>query len=63
MKNKEVINHIVNWLKNYAQDNNMNGFVVGVSWAKPVSSIIFSIIERSNLEVELRLMQATIHYM
>ena len=31
MKNKEVINHIVNWLKNYAQDNKMNGFVVGVS--------------------------------
>ena len=31
MKNKEVINHIVNWLKNYAQDNKMNGFVVGIS--------------------------------
>lgn len=31
MKNKEVINHIVNWLQNYAQDNKMNGFVVGVS--------------------------------
>ena len=31
MKNKEVINHIVSWLKNYAQDNKMNGFVVGVS--------------------------------
>jgi NAD+ synthase len=31
MKNKEVINHIVNWLKNYAEDNKMLGFVVGVS--------------------------------
>ena len=31
MKNKEVINHIVNWLQNYAQDNKMKGFVVGVS--------------------------------
>ena len=31
MKNKEVINHIVKWLKSYAQDNKMKGFVVGVS--------------------------------
>lgn len=31
MKNKEVIIHIVNWLKSYAQDNKMKGFVVGVS--------------------------------
>lgn len=31
MKNNEVIKHIVDWLKNYAATNNMNGFVVGVS--------------------------------
>jgi NAD+ synthase len=31
MKNNEVIEHIVNWLKSYAEENNMNGFVVGVS--------------------------------
>ncbi|MDG1823050.1 MAG: NAD(+) synthase [Flavobacteriaceae bacterium] len=31
MKNNEVIEHIVNWLKTYATQNNMNGFVVGVS--------------------------------
>lgn len=31
MKNKEVIDYIVGWLKNYAQKNNMRGFVVGVS--------------------------------
>lgn len=31
MKNNEVIEHIVKWLKSYAHDSNMNGFVVGVS--------------------------------
>ena len=31
MKKNEVIEHIVNWLKTYATQNNMNGFVVGVS--------------------------------
>jgi NAD+ synthase len=31
MKNKEVINHIVGWLKDYAQNNKMKGFVVGIS--------------------------------
>ena len=31
MKTKEVIDHIVNWLKDYAANAGMNGFVVGVS--------------------------------
>lgn len=31
MKNNEVIEHIVNWLKSYAEENGMKGFVVGVS--------------------------------
>lgn len=31
MKNNEVIEHIVNWLKSYATENAMEGFVVGVS--------------------------------
>ena len=31
MKNKEVIDHIVNWLNNYCQTNKMNGFVIGIS--------------------------------
>lgn len=31
MKTKEVIDHIVNWLKEYASNAKMNGFVVGVS--------------------------------
>lgn len=31
MKTKEVIDHIVNWLKDYAANAKMNGFVVGVS--------------------------------
>ena len=28
---KKVINYIVEWLKNYANENKMNGFVVGIS--------------------------------
>ena len=31
MNNKEVIEYIVNWLKSYALENGMNGFVIGVS--------------------------------
>lgn len=31
MQTEKVIDHIVNWLKEYAIDANMNGFVVGVS--------------------------------
>lgn len=31
MNTEKVANHIVNWLKNYAQKANVNGFVVGVS--------------------------------
>ena len=28
---KKVENHIINWLKDYANKHNMGGFVVGVS--------------------------------
>lgn len=31
MKAEKVIDHIVNWLKTYAQNARMNGFVIGVS--------------------------------
>lgn len=31
MQTKEVIDHIVNWLKDYASNAKVNGFVVGVS--------------------------------
>jgi len=31
MKNKEVIDHIVSWLKNYVQQSGTQGFVVGIS--------------------------------
>jgi len=31
MKNKEVINHIVNWLKAYSDKSGTKGFVVGIS--------------------------------
>ena len=31
MQTEKVAQHIVDWLKNYAQKNNMEGFVIGVS--------------------------------
>ena len=31
MQTTKVIDHIVNWLKDYAKNAKMNGFVVGVS--------------------------------
>ncbi len=31
MQTEKVIDHIVNWLKDYATKSNMNGFVVGIS--------------------------------
>ncbi|MDQ3048225.1 MAG: NAD(+) synthase [Bacteroidota bacterium] len=31
MKNKEVISHIVNWLKEYSESSRTSGFVIGIS--------------------------------
>lgn len=31
MQNKEVINHIVNWLSNYSEQSKTSGFVIGIS--------------------------------
>jgi NAD+ synthase len=31
MKKKEIINHIVNWLKNYSAQSGTHGFVIGIS--------------------------------
>src|ERR1700758_4789140 len=31
MKKKEIINHIVNWLKNYSAQSGTQGFVIGIS--------------------------------
>ncbi|MCX2680435.1 NAD(+) synthase [Galbibacter sp. EGI 63066] len=31
MKTEQVIDHIVDWLKSYAEKANMNGFIIGVS--------------------------------
>ncbi len=31
MNNKEVINHIVNWLNHYSEQSKTNGFVIGIS--------------------------------
>lgn len=31
MQNKEVINHIVNWLSNYSEQSKTAGFVIGIS--------------------------------
>ncbi|MFN6037504.1 MAG: NAD(+) synthase [Bacteroidota bacterium] len=31
MKKKEIIDHIVNWLKSYSESSKTNGFVIGIS--------------------------------
>ncbi|MDG1284007.1 MAG: NAD(+) synthase, partial [Flavobacteriales bacterium] len=31
MKTKLVINHITNWLENYIQESNSDGFIIGIS--------------------------------
>ena len=31
MKNKEVVEHIVNWLKAYSDNSKTEGFVIGIS--------------------------------
>lgn len=31
MKKREVIDHIVNWLRNYSEQSKTNGFVIGIS--------------------------------
>jgi NAD+ synthase len=31
MKNKEIINHIVNWVSNYCNESKQKGFIVGIS--------------------------------
>lgn len=31
MQTEKVVNHIVNWLKEYAENSKMNGFVIGIS--------------------------------
>lgn len=31
MKNKEIIDHIVQWLNNYSEQSKTNGFVIGIS--------------------------------
>jgi len=31
MQTEKVVNHIVNWLKDYAENSKMNGFVIGIS--------------------------------
>ena len=31
MQTEKVVNHIVNWLKDYAINAKMNGFVIGIS--------------------------------
>ena len=31
MQTEKVVNHIVNWLKDYATNANMKGFTIGIS--------------------------------
>ncbi|WP_300672770.1 NAD(+) synthase [Soonwooa sp.] len=42
MQSEKIVNHIVNWLRDYAQNSGMKGFVVGVSGG--IDSAVVSIL-------------------
>ncbi len=60
MNTEKVTEHIVNWLKNYAQKANVNGFVVGVSGGidSAVTSILCAKTGLATLCVEMPIHQA-----
>ncbi len=60
MQTEKVINHIVNWLKEYAASAKMNGFVVGISGGVD-SAVVSALCARTGLRtlcVELPIHQA-----
>ena len=63
MHTEKVINHIVNWLKNYATSAGVNGFVVGVSGGID-SAVTSTLCAKTGLEVlciEMPIHQAASH--
>lgn len=60
MQTKKVVEHIVNWLKNYAENAHMNGFVVGISGGidSAVTSTLCAMSGLKTLCVEMPIHQA-----
>ncbi len=52
MQSEKIINHIVNWLKDYAQNSGMKGFVVGVSGGID-SAVVSMLAAKTGLKVLL----------
>ena len=63
MNTEKVIDHIVKWLKNYATNARVNGFVVGVSGGidSAVTSILCAKTGLPTLCVEMPIHQAKSH--
>ncbi len=60
MQTEKVINHIVNWLKDYANKSHMNGFVIGISGGidSAVTSTLCALTGLEVLCVEMPIHQA-----
>lgn len=63
MQTEKVVNHIVNWLKDYATTAGMNGFVIGISGGidSAVTSILCAKTGLDVLCVEMPIHQAESH--
>ena len=60
MQTDKVISHIVDWLKDYAAESGMNGFVVGISGGVD-SAVVSALCARTGLRtlcIELPIHQA-----
>jgi NAD+ synthase len=60
MKKKQTVEHIVNWLRTYAETNGMNGFAVGVSGGidSALTSTLCALTGMPTLLVEMPIHQA-----
>lgn len=52
MQSEKIINHIVNWLRDYAQKSGMKGFVLGVSGGID-SAVVSMLVAKTGLKVLL----------
>ena len=50
MKTEKVVDHIVNWLKDYATNAHTNGFVIGISGGID-SAVTSTLCAKTGLEV------------
>jgi NAD+ synthase len=63
MKKKQTVDHIVKWLRDYCETNNMKGFVIGVSGGidSALTSTLCAMTEKPTLLVEMPIHQAPSH--